>query len=197
MKRLFVPFILVACLTLSANAQKTEKPFADIKSLTFCGVDFSKGRIYASTDSPDKLRNAYKEINQLFINEPIKYDIAELTGKAVNDVRINAVNDLNENISDESIKTMSSNYIVSDEDINSTLRELNLDGLSGVGLVVVAQHLSKTKNIASYVMVFFDIESRNVITKFTLTGKPGGAGVRNYWASSVHEAMKKIKKYKE
>ncbi len=197
MKKLFIPFILAACLTLSANAAKKVSPIADIKSISFCGVDFSKSRINGSTDTPDKLRKAYDEINRLFMSEPQKYNVAKLTGKVVDKIHIDAVADLNKDIPDESLKTMSNSHSVSDEDINSTLKNLNLDGLSGVGFVIVAQQLNKSNDIASYVMVFFDIESRNVVSKFVLNGKPGGFGLRNFWAASVLDSMTKIKKYKE
>ena len=46
-------------------------------------------------------------------------------------------------------------------------------------------------------MVFFDIKSRNIVSSFKLTGAASGFGLRNYWAGSVYDAMKKVKKYKQ
>lgn len=189
--------MLIAGLTLSANAQKKVSPIAKLDNITFYGIDFSQGKIYGSTDKPDKLRQAYADINMLFVTEPAKFDIAKLLGKNVKDVRIDAVSESNENIPDDYLKTFSSSFTINDENIVNSLKNLIIDNGSGVGFVMVMQQLNKSNETATYQLVFFDIETRNIITRWTMSGEPGGGGIRNYWGNSVYDVLSKVKKYKE
>lgn len=197
MGRLFIPFILAACLTLSANAAKKVSPIAKLNNITFYGVDFSQGKIFGSTDTPDKLRKAYADINMLFITEPNKYDIAKLLGKDVKDVRIEAVSESNEDIDDDYLKTFSSSFTINDENLVNSLKNLEIENGSGVGFVMVMQQLNKPAEEGTYQLVFFDIDTRNIITRWTMRGKAGGIGLRNFWAKSVLEVLKQVKGYKE
>lgn len=197
MKRFILPLILIGCMSLATSATNKVNPIADFDNITFFGVDFSKSRIYGSTDTPDKLRKAYADLNMLFITEPGKYDIAKLLGKNVKDVRIDAVTNLNDSIPDNAIKTMSSSFMPDNEQIANTVKELNTFNYNGIGFVVVAQLLNKPAENATYMMVFFDIETRSILKQFQLDGEPGGIGVRNFWAASVLDALSKIKSYKE
>lgn len=189
--------MLIAGLTLSANAQKKASPIANLDDITFYGVDFSQGKIYGSTDKPDKLRQAYADINMLFLKEPAKYDVAKLLGKNIKDVRIDAVTESNENIPDDYLKTFSSSFTINDENIVNSLKNLKIENGSGVGFVMVMQQLNKPAESGTFQLVFFDIETRNIIKRWTMSGEPGGAGIRNFWACSVLEVLKQVKKYKE
>lgn len=197
MKRIILPLILIGCMSFTTNASGKADPIADFDNITFFGVDFSKSRIYGSTDTPDKLRKAYADLNMLFITESGKYDIAKLLGKNVKDVRIDAVTDMNDSIPDNAIKTMSSSYMPDSGQTANTVKELNTFDYSGIGFVVVAQLLNKPAENATYMMVFFDIETRTILKQFQLNGEPGGIGVRNFWAASVLDALGKIRKYRE
>ena len=67
----------------------------------------------------------------------------------------------------------------------------------GLGLCMIMQTLDKPGELGTFVFVLFDIDSRKVISHWTLSGTPAGFGVRNYWAHSVYEALEKVKTYKE
>lgn len=201
MKKLLLSVLMIACVAVSANAQKTAKkksPIANIESISFYGVDFSQGKVYGATDEPDKLKKAYEDINNLFVTEASKYNIEELTGKKVNNTNIKAVSSSNSSIPADNVKTTNSGYSINDQNVATALKNLKIDsGDSGTGLVVVVHQLNKSNQVGTFQMVFFDIKSRNVVTSFKLTGAASGFGLRNYWAASVYDAMKKIKKYKQ
>jgi len=189
MKKIVLSRLMIAAIVTSANAQKTAKkksPIANIESFSFYGIDYSQGRVFGASDEPEKLKKAFGDINMLFVNEADKYDLTKLTGKKVNKTDIMAVSDANKNIPADNVKTLDGNFSIkiSDDD-------------SGVGFVMIAQLLNKATEVVSYQMVFFDVKTRNIVTRFTLTGEAGGFGLRNYWAGSAYDALKKVKKYKQ
>ena len=198
MKRILLSLAIVGGLVLSAAAQKKTSPLAGLGSMTFYGIDFSKGRVYGATDEPEKLRKAFGDINMLFITEPEKYNVAKFVGKPMNDIRVDAVTNMNDTVPLDSIKTIVKGHTISDSTIAQTVRDLCIVSYNhGLGLCMIMQTLDKPGELGTFVFVLFDIDSRKVISHWTLSGTPAGFGVRNYWAHSVYEALEKVKTYKE
>ena len=185
-------------LAFSATAQKKTSPLAGLGSMTFYGIDFSKGRVYGAADEPEKLRKAFGDINMLFITEPEKYNVAKFVGKPMNDIRIDAVTNMNDTIPLDSIKTIVKGHTISDSVIAQTVKDLQIVSYNhGLGLCMIMETLDKPGELGTFIFVLFDIDTRKVISHWTLSGKPAGFGVRNYWAHSVYEALEKVKTYKE
>lgn len=198
MKRILLSLALMGGLVFSAAAQKKSSPLAGLGSMTFYGIDFSKGRVYGSVDEPEKLRKAFGDINMLFITEPEKYNVAKFVGKPMNDIRIDAVTNMNDTIPLDSIKTIVKGHTISDSTIAQTVKDLSIVSYNhGMGLVMIMETLDKPGELGTFVFVLFDIDTRNVLSHWTLSGTPAGFGVRNYWAHSVYEALEKVKTYKE
>ena len=190
--------VIVGGLIFSAAAQKKSSPLAGLGSMIFYGIDFSKGRVYGAVDEPEKLRKAFGDINMLFITEPEKYNVAKFVGKPMNDIRIDAVTNMNDTIPLDSIKTVVKGHTISDSTIAQTVKDLSIVSYNhGMGLVMIMETLDKPGELGTVVFVLFDIDTRNVISHWTLSGTPAGFGVRNYWAHSVYEALEKVKTYKE
>ena len=190
--------LALAAICFSAAAQKKTSPLAGLGSMTFYGIDFSKGRVYGAADEPEKLRKAFGDINMLFIMEPEKYDVAKFVGKPMNDIRIDAVTNMNDTIPLDSIKTVVKGHTIGDSAIVQTVKDLCIVSYNhGMGLVMIMETLDKPAELGTFVFVLFDIDTRNVISYWKLSGEPGGFGLRNYWAHSVYEALEKVKTYKE
>lgn len=190
--------LALAVICFSAAAQKKSSPLAGLGSMTFYGIDFSKGRVYGAADEPEKLRKAFGDINMLFIMEPEKYDVAKFVGKPMNDIRIDAVTNMNDTIPLDSIKTVVKGHTIGDSAIVQTVKDLCIVSYNhGMGLVMIMETLDKPAELGTFVFVLFDIDTRNVISHWKLSGEPGGFGLRNYWAHSVYEALEKVKTYKE
>ena len=69
------------------------------------------------------------------------------------------------------------------------------NGSGNKGLVLVATTLDKGNGLGYYTAVLFDPATHEIITQMDMVGKPGGFGLRNYWAGSVYNALKKQGKY--
>jgi hypothetical protein len=105
---------------------------------------------------------------------------------------------MNDTIPLDSIKTIVKGHTISDSTIAQTVRDLCIVSYNhGLGLCMIMQTLDKPGELGTFVFVLFDIDSRKVISHWTLSGTPAGFGVRNYWAHSVYEALEKVKTYKE
>ena len=189
---------IVGGLFFSVAAQKKSSPLAGLGSMTFYGIDFSKGRVYGAADEPEKLRKAFADINLLFIMEPEKYNVAQFVGKPMNDIRVDAVTNMNDTIPLDSIKTIVKGHVLTDTAIRKTVRDLNIVPYNhGMGLVMIMETLDKPGEQGTFEFVLFDIDTRNVISHWSLSGEPGGFGLRNYWGRSVYDALGKVKTYKE
>ncbi|MBO7497213.1 MAG: hypothetical protein J6T98_11740 [Salinivirgaceae bacterium] len=198
MKRTLLSLLLVGGLIFSVSAQKKSSPLAGLGSMTFYGIDFSKGRVYGAADEPEKLRKAFADINMLFIMEPEKYNVAQFVGKPMNDIRVDAVTNMNDTIPLDSIKTIVKGHVLTDTAIRKTVKDLNIVPYNhGMGLVMIMETLDKPGELGTFEFVLFDIDTRNVISHWSLSGEPGGFGLRNYWGRSVYDALGKVKTYKE
>lgn len=198
MKRIIISLAIVGGLIFSVSAQKKSSPLAGLGSMTFYGIDFSKGRVYGAADEPEKLRKAFADINMLFIMEPEKYNVAQFVGKPMNDIRVDAVTNMNDTIPLDSIKTIVKGHVLTDTAIRKTVKDLNIVPYNhGMGLVMIMETLDKPGEQGTFEFVLFDIDTRNVISHWSLSGEPGGFGLRNYWGRSVYDALGKVKTYKE
>lgn len=187
MKKLFLSLCLLA--STFCMAQTKQK----ISEVTFYGVDYSLAKVYGASETPGQFLDAFEGINKLFINEAKKYDIAKMLKIKVNDIFLDPVKEQNRKIDrDELIIDGFGGYKVSDDQIAAAVKALPIEQTEGTGMVIIAETLNKASARAFYKVVFFDIESREVIEIWDGKGKARGIGLRNYWAYSVYTMLKKI-----
>jgi hypothetical protein len=68
----------------------------------------------------------------------------------------------------------------------------DMDG--DIGLVFIVDAYDKTETKGYYHVVFFDIRTKEVLLRYMVSGNASGAGLRNYWANTFYEAIKKAGK---
>jgi hypothetical protein len=85
-------------------------------------------------------------------------------------------------------------YALDKNTIAEIIKEYNTKEKQGLGIVFIMESLDKPKRIATMWVTFFDIASKTVLLTEKMSGKPGGAGFRNYWARTYYNVMVKIKK---
>ena len=71
-------------------------------------------------------------------------------------------------------------------------RNYSIEEKSGNGFIVIATLLDKSANKASYKVVLFDIETREILKEKEFTSKAGGFGLRNFWARTIYTLTKKF-----
>ena len=198
-------FVLALCLLpLSMMAQKGsgESVLKSDKEITWLGLDFSLVHfIGPATQWQDAgeitdaaMRDKYFPAwNNLFLNEQKKYDIAKYTDRPSVKYALEVTEKVNN-------KTRG-DYFTDDPDMYNTLTaekvaahmsKYNFGGKSGVGMLFLVEGMSKGREEACAWVTFVDMSSKKVLQTARITGKPGGVGFRNYWASAFFKILKSV-----
>jgi hypothetical protein len=74
------------------------------------------------------------------------------------------------------------------------VNKYNTKGLSGIGVVLIADQMNKFDKEAFYYVTFFDVKTKVVLFSAYVKGKPGGFGYRNFWLRTVANIFKDMKK---
>lgn len=170
--------------------------FAQQAPATFYGVDFSLAKICGADETDAEFLLAFTKINDLFLSESKKYDVSRF-------LRLPAVRKeitVAKRSTKAAIRTEeyvdAHNLCCDDpaydcaERIEALVAGYDLPQTEGKGVVIVANMLDKTHAFGNFYFVAFDIATRRVESCVLTDGKPGGFGLRNYWANAVLQSMK-------
>ncbi len=200
--------ILTALLVAAFNttfSQTLKDVFNNSESpIVYLGIDFSKAKLMTA-GNPDEIRNRlYTSINYLVITEPKKYDLAGAFHKGIVNNDISVTNAKNEKANiNEILSSNSADFNrFKESDISAMVKELDLKGKEGVGLVFIVEAMRKIDKKAdeSIWVTFVDMKTKKVLLTERIESKvSGGIGFRNYWASGIKNVIETIEKskYKE
>lgn len=191
MKRTVLLFLCLYALGSFAQSYDLKK----VREVKFFGVDYSKVKVFGATETEMEFASAFERINMLFLSEADKYDMSKFLQKHVYEISIEEVSDKIRNADFSEMKTGSRKHRLSQEDLQNAVTTLNNEPEEGVGVVFVAEMLNKAEGVGFYRIVFFDMQTKEVIDSFWGQGKSGGFGLRNYWAGSIHHMKKKGRIY--
>jgi len=172
----------------------------DTNNLTWFGIDYTNCYFLTPMDFPNvgDLKTKLRAWNDLVLYERDKYIDKTLKGKNVK-FELETVNKRNdqvnvkEHITDDGFKSSHLDPAKVREIISSY--DIPPD-LSGTGLVLIAESYSKPNEQGAYYVTFFDIATKKVLSTERMLGKPGGFGLRNYWAKTYYNVLKEVgKKY--
>lgn len=185
MKKIILFFLI--CLSVKAFSQ-------DISSVTkvnFYGVDFSAASFFGLEESEKTIKNGLCDINSLIKREQKKYNIKKFFKKDLDYYCLKSTDDNNAAMNVEAMFVDSEAQLeVSREQIESIVENLFCSENSGVGLVFIAEGLNKPDGQASYHVVFFNEDTKEIIYSKKVVEKANGFGFRNYWASTIYKIMK-------
>ena len=183
MLRNIILFItLLSGITMSAAGRSIMLP-QEVDSVTFYGVDFSQVNIVGD-DAPDsQYLQAFRRINDLFVTEPEKSDLARYDFEMV--AAINAATDLSR------ARPMQAT-LLDKESLAAHISRLPVTG-DGVGLIIIADCLDKTRETGYFHILFFDRATRSVIAQASLSGKARGFGLRNHWARAMLNSIRSLR----
>lgn len=191
MKNRMVVFFMLLSACLSLHAQQ---PIEEVQKVNYYGVDFSKVKIFRGKESVKEFQTAFNAINKLTLAEDKKYNFEKFFKKEIEKEDL-AVAEAR-NVSHAPVmlpKKTSSRELkairLSPEEVNEIIRDYGNND-EGVGVVIIAVLLNKNEPEAIYEVVFFDVKTKNILFEKQVTGKAGGAGLRNFWANSLHDAVK-------
>ena len=175
MKKLFTLLFLATSMICFGQNKNFLK---EVESINFYGVDYSAAKVFGAAETPAQFKVAFDGINRLFITEAKKYDVSKKLKVRVNEISLDAVNQVNEAIDPQELMTTNASYMLSEDQI--------------IGLVIIAKLLNKAEAYGSYQVVFFNTETKEIIQDWATGGKARGFGLRNYWAGSIHKVIRNL-----
>jgi len=199
MKKISALVALIPLFILTANAQ-SEKDVISAREITWLGLDFSKALFVGSfTQFAEAGEQSGSEIKQKYVpgwndlvaNERQKFDLKKAYSKdnVIYDLDIvtkrNAAIDVGKmtsmNAQDDRLKK---------DDIVKVVSQYKT-GKKGIGLVYIVDTFDKPDEKGVIWVTFFDMATHKVLIAEKFTAKPGGFGLRNYWAKTIFEVMTK------
>ena len=190
---------LVSASAIVIQAQERNDVF-DLKTkVTWLGLDFSQAKLLGDREklgSESDIRNLIEAWNNLLIKEADKYNVAAaIDRKSVE----NAIEVTIEHNMELDVLAMYSDdkkdYLhVKPSDVEEIISSYDFKDLSGLGLMFNVESFSKLNGEGAIWITFINLETKEVLFTERLTGKPSGAGLRNYWAGAIHEVMEKTQK---
>jgi hypothetical protein len=87
---------------------------------------------------------------------------------------------------------VNTDHTLSPEMLEAAVASYNLEGLSGLGFVMIPELFSKKEEQATTWIVFFDMQSRKILYKSRTYGKCSHMGYTAHWASGVVEGFKRF-----
>ena len=190
MKR-FVFFGIILCAVSSSAIAQTgcTSSTTPYGNMVFFGIDYSLVRFSYISESAGYAKRVMPEINRLFIMEAKKYDVAKLMKKTVIKIDLDYTNSVADNLIEDHL-ILNSDYKISADDVQTLIAKYPDSANEGIGLVFVAEQMSKLSQTGSYYVTFFDLKTKKILTTCRQTGKAGGFGMRNFWAASIYNLMK-------
>lgn len=202
MKKQFITLLLLF-LAISGNSQTAEDMFksSEVK-ISWLGIDFSHVKLIGDfsefsgigeKNSVQIRDNYFPRWNNLILNEPEKYDIKGMLRKGEIYYEIEMLMNINSTAAIEDIESYTTpNY--SFEDVKSFIDEYTIKNKEGIGVLFIAESLNKNAQEAYFHFVALNMKTKEILIHERLRGEPCGFGLRNYWAGSVYNIIKDIRK---
>jgi hypothetical protein len=188
---------------LLAGTYTAQDLFRSDVQVTWLGIDYSHVTLTgnfaeffeAGTKSTWQIRDIYfPQWNAIIMEEPMKYDIRGMLRKS--DIRfdMDMINARNAQTLLDEMETFNPARFT-EEDIQTFVRQYDLAGKVGIGIVFIAENLNKNALEAWYHFVAIDMSTGQVLLQQRLRGEPKGFGFRNYWANSIYRVIRNIQDY--
>ena len=196
--------IVILCLCINSVFAQTFKDIFDPKTtITYLGIDYTHVKVFGhqSGEVSDLVNRQFYAINQLVLNEPKKYNLPKALHKTEVPSELSFVNEKNKIIVDTAVAStdLANVFHLNKTAIENIVKGYNFSGKTGIGFLIIMESLNKKDERASLYCTFVDMATSKVIYTERFTEKPGGFGLRNYWAKPIYEGLDDIfdKKYKE
>tara|TARA_Y100000782_G_scaffold115244_1_gene156178 strand:+ start:1745 stop:2371 length:627 start_codon:yes stop_codon:yes gene_type:complete len=194
-----VKLVLIALLLGTLSYAQTAADFFNQSSgytVAWKGVDYTHVKILGDFGgrSAEQVKNEFFESwNYVVLEESEKYNWAEAlrTPNLKNDVGM-IMEKNKEAVTDDMVVYSAPEY--SEEDIQGFVKEYTPTEEGEIGVVLIAEAYNKLKPEGQYAFVVYNTKTLEVLMQQKVTGKPGGFGLRNYWAATIYNVLEKVEK---
>lgn len=173
------------------NSSKTEIVFLGL-DFTYCNMVGSEG----FTDPQAIVSRIMPAWNNLFITEKEKYNLAKTFMKGSFEYAIDHVRDRNAEI--DFLQIVSDDPAdathLDEADISRIVSKYKLNTHENIGLVFIMESFDKLSTKGNMWVTFINTRTNEVLFTERMSGKAGGAGMRNYWIRTVYNVLMEIQK---
>jgi hypothetical protein len=162
-------------------------------TVNYYGIDFSRTGVFGAAETGYQFKEAFGRINALIIAEWPKYNLEKFLHKDIAVMNISTTELLNNEIDPLEVAVSSPDYYISKDEIADMVRQYEIQEEDGTGLVIIGELLDKTTYNGVFVVIYFDIATREVLHGEGMVGQAGGFGLRNYWAGALLDALKRLR----
>lgn len=205
MKKVVYLIAVFSLISFLAISQKIEDLFSKSETqITWLGIDFSHVKLIgefsqfaeAGQTGTSVIRDKYFfGWNNLILNEYEKYNIDEMIRKENINLKISDINNINRYAVIEDLESDNQpNYSM--EEIALFIKKYNFEQKDGIGLLLVADYLDKTREEAKYHFVAINLVNNEVLLYESFITFPSGFGLRNYWAKTYYDVIISIRDFK-
>lgn len=193
-----ITLLIVILIGLSNQllAQQKRDIFDPKVKMTWLGLDFAGAKFIGDEEkfqSESDTRKLIMAWNNLMINEAEKFDVGKALQRAPLPQAIPITIAHNEQLNIAGMVEKSALLHLNKEDISRIVSSYDFGSQSGLGVIFIVESFSKTDLKGLIWVTFINMDSKEVLLADRYTGKPGGFGLRNYWAGSIYNILKQVK----
>jgi hypothetical protein len=189
--------------------------------LMYLGIDFTRTKLIddANANTQDIKDRQYAGLNEIIVQEAKKYDVKKAFRRNNSvDHDLGPVEKRNQTIDMNQIKSTNTSdfHRFNADSVAAVVSQYDFSGKKGIGLLIVMEALSKSEKMAASWYTFVDMSTKKVLATDRIESKVGGGGPpgpfphppspgdprsdfygngwRNYWASTVRNAIEMVEK---
>lgn len=201
--KLLTAFLMLLFASVATQAQISLKDLfgSSEPNLFYFGIDFSKVKIIddSNAKTDEIVDKQFGAINDLVVNEPKKYKIAEAFDKTEADHDLSYIAKVNDKTDpDKILSTNTADFKrLTEKDMDAAVKALAAPDQKKVGLLFVVEGVSKAKKAMAVWVVLFDTKSKKVLMTERVEGKMTMAFTfRNQWGAGINSVIEMIEKSK-
>jgi hypothetical protein len=178
--------------------------FSQENQAVWLGLDFSHSKMIGHDGFRDPVAiqsRLFDSWNNLILAESDKYDIKEAFRLKELENEIGVVKKVNETVDPDQL-VQEENWMIEESQLASIIKNYDLSEFKNssnegsdfrVGLVFIVETFNKNEVEASFWVTAIDLHTKKILKAERMQGKPGGFGIRNYWARTVYNIIKELK----
>ena len=158
--------------------------------ITWIGIDYSVAKFVGAAGFTDaeELPKYLLAWNDFVITEPDKYDVKKALGVPSVTIDLAYTYATNKEL-DTKAMIQEEAYEISQEQAEAVAKSYDLSKIEGTVALLVAECYNKKVTKGSHWLVMIDAQSSEILSAERFVEKPGGFGLRNYWARTIYELL--------
>ena len=167
--------------------------FLQVREILWVGINFSKAKFTREGFDypPEVLQRYLHDWNMLILNDQKKYDIRMSFRKPVMQYDLSVITKINKSLkaNDLLTKNIKANDVLSDDQMRELASVQTLPQSLPYALSLWVESFDSKVKTASIWVVITKTETQEVVLCEKFLKKPGGFGLRNYWARTFYNVF--------